>query len=399
MSAVEERFGPYGGRYVPETLIAALDGVISVCSWIVHLAGALRKEVLVLAPFVPEWRYGLSESKMAWYPSAKILRQQRPGEWDPVLEDLCKELPLGVERIQQSAEQTRSPMRYDGGGTAIYDFQSSPYTYDLVSFLTNARENGCRSVAFVPGERPSKLTKNQERYRWENLILPLARLWGEVYVCTSRAEARKLESDCRWPRNYKVDAPTFGHTLDQALRMRSPEAIKPSPTAMAWAASQLGDLSKTVTLTIRRSVANPGRDSKLAAWAGFARHVAAQGYRPIFIPDAEKPEMETPFEVCAEAAFDVDKRLALYSAAMLNTGVNNGPMGLCWYSRTLPYLTLRMLDSSQRETSREYFLLCGWTPGEQYPWVGPNQRIVWEDDTEGHLVAAFQQWLARRHEP
>ena len=24
MSAIEERFGPYGGRYVPETLIAAL---------------------------------------------------------------------------------------------------------------------------------------------------------------------------------------------------------------------------------------------------------------------------------------------------------------------------------------------------------------------------------------
>ncbi len=25
MSAVEQRYGPYGGRYVPETLIAALD--------------------------------------------------------------------------------------------------------------------------------------------------------------------------------------------------------------------------------------------------------------------------------------------------------------------------------------------------------------------------------------
>ena len=25
MSPIEERFGPYGGRYVPETLIAALD--------------------------------------------------------------------------------------------------------------------------------------------------------------------------------------------------------------------------------------------------------------------------------------------------------------------------------------------------------------------------------------
>src|SRR5258707_12817942 len=32
MSAVEERFGPYGGRYVPETLIAALDELTA--AWI-----------------------------------------------------------------------------------------------------------------------------------------------------------------------------------------------------------------------------------------------------------------------------------------------------------------------------------------------------------------------------
>jgi tryptophan synthase beta subunit len=34
MSTVEERFGPYGGRYVPETLIAALDELPS--GWASH---------------------------------------------------------------------------------------------------------------------------------------------------------------------------------------------------------------------------------------------------------------------------------------------------------------------------------------------------------------------------
>jgi hypothetical protein len=65
-------------------LISALDVVISVCNTNVHLAGALGKEVLVMAPFVPEWRYGLS-GDMLWYPSARVLRQQRYGDWTAVL--------------------------------------------------------------------------------------------------------------------------------------------------------------------------------------------------------------------------------------------------------------------------------------------------------------------------
>lgn len=69
-------------------LIAALDGVVSVCSWIVHLSGALGKPVTVLAPFAPEWRYGLAGTGMIWYPSATVLRQARYGEWDTVLIDL-----------------------------------------------------------------------------------------------------------------------------------------------------------------------------------------------------------------------------------------------------------------------------------------------------------------------
>jgi Flp pilus assembly protein TadD len=66
------------------SLISALDLVVSVCNTTVHLAGALGKEVIVLAPFVPEWRYGLS-GEMLWYPSARVLRQATYGDWQDVL--------------------------------------------------------------------------------------------------------------------------------------------------------------------------------------------------------------------------------------------------------------------------------------------------------------------------
>jgi tetratricopeptide (TPR) repeat protein len=67
------------------SLISALDLVISVCNTTVHMAGALGKEVLVMAPFVAEWRYGMSGESMLWYPSARVFRQARYGDWEEVL--------------------------------------------------------------------------------------------------------------------------------------------------------------------------------------------------------------------------------------------------------------------------------------------------------------------------
>lgn len=67
------------------SLIQALDLVVSVCNATVHVAGAIGKETLVMAPFVPEWRYGLSGERMIWYPAATVLRQRRYGDWTSVL--------------------------------------------------------------------------------------------------------------------------------------------------------------------------------------------------------------------------------------------------------------------------------------------------------------------------
>lgn len=66
-------------------LVSALDLTVSVCTAVVHLAGALGREVWVLAPAVPEWRYGVAGESLPWYPSARMFRQQEAGCWAPTL--------------------------------------------------------------------------------------------------------------------------------------------------------------------------------------------------------------------------------------------------------------------------------------------------------------------------
>jgi tetratricopeptide (TPR) repeat protein len=73
-------------------LVCALDHVVSVCTSLVHLGGALGRPVWVLAPVSPEWRYGFSGEAMPWYPSVRVFRQAAYGEWESVIAAAAREL-------------------------------------------------------------------------------------------------------------------------------------------------------------------------------------------------------------------------------------------------------------------------------------------------------------------
>ena len=73
-------------------LVSALDLVVTVCNTTVHYAGAVGKDVWVMSPKVPEWRYGLRFESMPWYPSSRMFRQREDGDWDSVLTDVGREL-------------------------------------------------------------------------------------------------------------------------------------------------------------------------------------------------------------------------------------------------------------------------------------------------------------------
>lgn len=73
-------------------LIGALDLVVTVCNTTVHYAGAVGTPVWVLAPKVPEWRYGLHSKTMPWYPSSRLFRQPQAEDWTEVVGHVAQEL-------------------------------------------------------------------------------------------------------------------------------------------------------------------------------------------------------------------------------------------------------------------------------------------------------------------
>lgn len=73
-------------------LVGALDLVVTVQTAIAHLAGAMGKEVWILVPVAPEWRYMADGEGLPWYPSARVFRQQRFGDWDGVIMQVAEQL-------------------------------------------------------------------------------------------------------------------------------------------------------------------------------------------------------------------------------------------------------------------------------------------------------------------
>jgi tetratricopeptide (TPR) repeat protein len=75
-------------------LIAQLDLVISIDTAVAHLAGAMGKETWVILPHAADWRWMLDRHDSPWYPTMRLFRQEKPGDWQQVIKNLCEELRL-----------------------------------------------------------------------------------------------------------------------------------------------------------------------------------------------------------------------------------------------------------------------------------------------------------------
>jgi hypothetical protein len=73
-------------------LIANLDLVIAVDTAVAHLAGAMNKPTWLLLPKAPDWRWMLGREDSPWYPSMRIFRQERLGDWESVIRRVHDEL-------------------------------------------------------------------------------------------------------------------------------------------------------------------------------------------------------------------------------------------------------------------------------------------------------------------
>ena len=73
-------------------LIANLDLVISVDTAVAHLAGAMGKPAWILLKQRADWRWGEGSSESPWYPTARLVRQARQGDWAGVMTNVAEAL-------------------------------------------------------------------------------------------------------------------------------------------------------------------------------------------------------------------------------------------------------------------------------------------------------------------
>lgn len=95
-------FGPSfdtsSGAFIDSAgVIKKMDLVISVDTAIAHLAGSLGVKTWVLLPYSPDYRWGLTSDKTPWYPSMRLLRQKRAGDWTSVFEEVMHALKSEVK--------------------------------------------------------------------------------------------------------------------------------------------------------------------------------------------------------------------------------------------------------------------------------------------------------------
>ena len=72
--------------------LSLLDGLISVDTGIVHLAGAMGVPTWVLLAHLPDWRWGLEGDRTPWYPDLTLWRQEAHWDWPGVLARVAEAL-------------------------------------------------------------------------------------------------------------------------------------------------------------------------------------------------------------------------------------------------------------------------------------------------------------------
>jgi hypothetical protein len=73
-------------------LISLMDLVITIDTSVAHLAGALAVPVWIMLQFSADWRWLLQRADSPWYPTARLFRQQRRGDWEGVVADVAHAL-------------------------------------------------------------------------------------------------------------------------------------------------------------------------------------------------------------------------------------------------------------------------------------------------------------------
>ncbi|KLU23025.1 hypothetical protein EOS_27590 [Caballeronia mineralivorans PML1(12)] len=96
---------------VDSMLIDPLDLVITVCTSVAHLAAALGKPRRILLDTHAHWVWQLERTGSPWDPTATLYRQKAFSKWEPVMDDVARDLTALAAAHKGTAPRRRAPRK------------------------------------------------------------------------------------------------------------------------------------------------------------------------------------------------------------------------------------------------------------------------------------------------
>jgi len=116
-------------------IIKQLDLVITADTSIAHLAGGLGVKTWIVLPFPAEWRWLMYRDDSPWYPTVKLFRQRKSGDWSHVQKKLLKDLEKLIPKKKETPNNLKTAFFYAQQG----NYQKSFCLYK--ELLQNDPEN------------------------------------------------------------------------------------------------------------------------------------------------------------------------------------------------------------------------------------------------------------------
>ena len=305
----------------------------------------------------------------------------------------------------------------------IYDLDVCDLTYVmgmcLVDFEMEARRKNKQGfiVVIVPSsldsnlgwkEYDSVIDNNSKLWRFQNIVLPLTFLspyCRGVYVLPRRSDAIAFaKTHDVYPDLYDGINLRKGDINDLIYRkLDRPglfEGLKANIQGLKYVKDWLhakGVQPLVVTITMRDSPFETGRNSDTKAWSSFTRYLLAAGYSPVVIPDTDNAFCEKlGFEgvtFFTECAWNMGLRMALYETAYLNFFVPNGCVVLTMFNPRCSYIAMNQLPKGSPVMNEEVYKKNNHVIGDNYKFANQRQRLCFKPDTYENIRTEFDRFV------